>query len=125
MSDKSTGIVDQGLQKLSDSDKKIKRFADILDSLSSTEEKRKLLWKEIYENALIDRENAGMLFTDAWKSMIGGTQDHIALGTTMTKYIEGMRKANDQVLRLAELIEKAEERETKIDHDDVFEQIGD
>ena len=110
MSDKSTDVVDEGLKKLSESDKKIKRFADILDSLNSTEEKRKLLWKEIYENALIDRENAGMLFTDAWKSMIGGTQDHIALGTTMTKYIEGMRKANDQVLRLAELIEKAEEK---------------
>ena len=43
---------------------KLEKFSDILDELHSTEEKKKLLWKEIYENALTDRENAYNLFTD-------------------------------------------------------------
>ena len=43
---------------------KINKFSDLLDSLENTEDKKKLLWKEVYENALTDRENAGILLTD-------------------------------------------------------------
>ena len=102
---------------------KVDTFSDILDTLNSTEEKKKLLWKEIYENAVVDRENASMLFTDAWKHMQGGTTEHISLGTTMTKYLERMCKSNEQILRLAEMISKAEEKEAHIDSDDLFSQI--
>lgn len=104
--------------------KKVDSFAEILDQLNSTEEKKKVLWKEIYENALVDRENAGMLFTDAWTRMSGGTGEHATLGPTLTKYIERMCKSNEQILRLAELISKAEEKEAKIDPDDVFASIS-
>jgi len=116
------------IEKLVDSDgklkKKIEAFADILDELTSTEDKKKLLWKEIYENALIDRENAGMLFTDAWSKMSTGTSEHISLGTTLTKYLERMSKSNEQILRLAELIAKIEEQNTRVDPDDVFSSIS-
>lgn len=104
--------------------KKVDSFADILDQLNSTEEKKKVLWKEIYENALIDRENAGMLFTDAWTKMSGGTGEHATIGPTLTKYLERMCKSNEQILRLAELISKAEEKEAAIDPDDVFASIS-
>ncbi len=105
--------------------KKVETFSDILETLNATEEKKKLLWREIYENAIVDRENAAMLFTDAWKHMQGGTSEHISLGTTMTKYLERMCKSNEQILRLAELITKAEEKESRIDSDDLFAQIDD
>ena len=102
---------------------KVEAFSDILDTLSSTEEKKKLLWKEIYQNAVVDRENASMLFTDAWKNMQVGSSEHVSLGSTMSKYLERMCKSNEQILRLAELITKAEEQDTRIDSDDLFAQI--
>ncbi len=111
------------MDKLDSIKKKVDAFSDILDTLNSTEEKKKLLWKEIYQNAVVDRENASMLFTDAWKNMQGGTSEHVSLGSTMSKYLERMCKSNEQILRLAELITKAEEKETQIDSDDLFAQI--
>jgi len=114
-----TGAID----KLDNIKKKVDAFASILEELNSTQEKKKLLWKEIYENAVVDRENAAMLFTDAWKNMQGGTTEHVSLGSTMSKYLERMCKSNEQILRLAELITKAEEQETRIDSDDLFAQI--
>lgn len=111
------------MDKLDNIKKKVDAFSDILEGLNSTEEKKKLLWREIYENAVVDRENAAMLFTDAWKNMQGGTTEHVSLGSTMSKYLERMCKSNEQILRLAELITKAEEAETRIDSDDLFAQI--
>ena len=93
--------------------KKVDAFSEILDQLNSTEEKKKVLWKDIYHNALVDRENAGMLFTDAWSRMGTGSSEHATLGPTLTKYLERMCKSNEQILRLAELISKAEEKEAE------------
>ena len=116
--------IEKGLDSLDKTKKKIEAFSDLLDSLTSTEDKKKLLWKEIYENAVVDRENAAMLFTDAWKNMQGGTTEHVSLGSTMSKYLERMCKSNEQILRLAELIAKAEEESTRIDPDDIFSEIN-
>jgi len=121
----SNDILGDALTRADKTKAKLDKFSDILDHLHSTEEKRKLLWKEIYENALNDRESASMLFTDAWSQMKGGTIEHATVGPTMSKYLERMNKSNEQILRLAELITKAEEQEAKIDPDDIFSQIGD
>jgi len=104
--------------------KKVSEFAEMLDELSSTEEKKKLLWKQIYENALTDRENASMLFTDAWSRMSVGSSEHVALGSTLTKYLERMSKSNEQILRLAEIINKVQEQEAQIDSEDIFSKIS-
>lgn len=105
--------------------KKLEAFSDILDDLSTTEDKKKLLWKEVYENALVDRENAGMLFTDAWSRMGTGSTEHATLGATLTKYIERMSKSNEQILKLVELITKAEEQSARIEPEDIFTNISD
>ena len=102
---------------------KIEKFSDLLDSLESTEDKKKLLWKEIYENAVSDRDRAGTLFTEAYKTMGQSAADHASLGTVMSKYLERMCKSNDQILTLADLINKAEEKESKVDPDDLFGKI--
>lgn len=104
--------------------KKVSEFSEMLDELSSTEEKKKLLWKQIYENALTDRENASMLFTDAWSRMSVGSSEHVALGSTLTKYLERMSKSNEQILRLAEIINKVQEQEDQIDSEDIFSKIS-
>jgi len=102
---------------------RVKGFEDLLDSIENIEGKKKQLWKEIYENAFIDRMNAYMLFTDAYTNMQSGTASHVQLGSQLTKYIERMNKSNDQLLKLAELIAKEEEKSNKINPDDLFKEI--
>ena len=102
---------------------KIDQFGDILSTIDSLEDKKRHLWREIYENALVDRENAAMLFTSIHGEIVGSAQ-HSLLGQIATKYLERMCKSNDQILRLAELIDKAEQRNERIDPDDVFDKIS-
>lgn len=119
--------VDSLSKKLDKNEKKedsIKNFADILDSIDSLEDKKKMLWKEIYENALEDREKSKLLFNDAYISMSGGTNEHMNIGSIMAKYIERMSKSNDQILKLAELIAKEEEKSEAVSTDDIFSQIN-
>ena len=110
-------------EKIDKKNKKIENFGDILDSIERTEDKRKLLWREIYENALNDRENAKILFSDLMIQSQGNTANHTIFGPIMSKYLERMSKSNDQILRLAELIDKAESRSETINPDDIFNEI--
>ena len=106
--------------------KKIENFSSLLDSIKTSDSKIKTLWREVYENALKDRENANLMFTDAWSRMQSpGTADHLSIGSTVSKYLERMCKSNEQILRLAELISKVEEENAQIDSDSLFAQIGD
>jgi hypothetical protein len=65
-----------------------------------------------------------MLFTDAWSRMSVGSSEHVALGSTLTKYLERMSKSNEQILRLAEIINKVQEQEAQIDSEDIFSKIS-
>lgn len=115
------------LDKVDKNEKKensIKNFADILDNIDSLEDKKKMLWKEIYENALEDREKSKMLFNDAYISMQGGVNEHMNIGSIMSKYIERMSKSNDQILKLAELIAREEEKSEAISEDEIFGKIN-
>tara|TARA_A100001515_G_scaffold137046_2_gene129312 strand:- start:1463 stop:1828 length:366 start_codon:yes stop_codon:yes gene_type:complete len=114
--------IEKEIKKAKSKESKIEKFSDLLDSLSGTEDKKKMLWKEAYENALYDRENANILLTDLLLQVKGSVPLHTSLGSIMTKYLERMSKSNDQILRLAELIAKEEEVD-QISSDDIFKQI--
>ena len=103
---------------------KIKEFSELLDSLQSTEDKKKLLWKESYQNAVEDRETAGLLLTDLVVQCQGSQTNHLQFGVLMTKYLERMSKSNDQILKLVELIAKETEKSENISDDDIFNQIN-
>lgn len=114
-------------KKMDNIDKKenqIKNFSDILDNIDSLEDKKKMLWKETYENAIEDREKAKLLFNDAYISMQGGVNEHMNIGSIMSKYLERMSKSNDQILKLAELISKEEEKSAEVSVEDIFDQIN-
>ena len=119
-----TKSVNDLVKRNKDKQKKIKDFSEILDSLESTEDKKKVLWKEIYENALNDRESAHVLFTELLQQSQANAANHAIFGPIMAKYLERMSKSNDQILRLAEMITKSEEAQMKIDPNDVFDKIG-
>tara|TARA_Y100000310_G_scaffold62834_1_gene58112 strand:- start:8104 stop:8463 length:360 start_codon:yes stop_codon:yes gene_type:complete len=117
-----TKSIESLMDRLDKKEKKILKFSDLLDSLESTEERKKLLWKEIYENSLNDRESANILFTDLLIESKGNSAQHAIFGPIMSKYLERMCKSNDQILRLAELISKEEEK--AVDVDAIFDKIG-
>jgi hypothetical protein len=108
---------------IKEKEKKISSFSDLLDDLHKTEDKKKLLWKEAYQNSLDDRENAHILFVDLLKISIGNSTNHIQFGTLMSKYLERMSKSNDQILKLAELIAKEEEKIDSVPSNEIFDQI--
>ncbi len=123
MESKEVEKLSNKMDKNSSKEEQIKNFADILEGIDSLEDKKKMLWKEIYENALDDREKAKLLFNDAYISMQGGVNEHMNIGSIMSKYIERMSKSNDQILKLAELIAKEEEKSEQISDDDIFARI--
>jgi hypothetical protein len=104
---------------------KIKEFSDLLDSLENTEDKKKLLWKESYQNAIDDRESASILLNDLLVMIPGSSGNHSTHGGLATKYLERMSKCNDQILKLAELVSKEQEKESAVSPDDIFSSIGD
>tara|TARA_B100001093_G_scaffold485513_2_gene519992 strand:+ start:11191 stop:11526 length:336 start_codon:yes stop_codon:yes gene_type:complete len=104
---------------------KIKEFSDLLESLENTEDKKKLLWRESYQNAIEDRESASILLDDLLVTIPGNPTSHSTHGTLATKYLERMSKCNDQIIKLAELIAKEQERENTVSPDDIFKSIGD
>ena len=120
----STDKLLNAVEKNEKKEDQIKNFADILDNIDSLEDKKKMLWKEIYENSINDREKAKMLFNDAYMSMQGGVNEHMNIGAIMSKYLERMCRSNDQILKLAELIAKEEEKSEQISDDDIFSKIN-
>lgn len=115
--------IDKMLDKLKQNDKKVEQFSDILDSIESASDKKKMLWKEIYENAIVDRTNAHILFTDLYSNMGGSAADHATLGQTLTKYLERMSKSNEQLLALAKQIAESENSNVEMSEDEIFDRI--
>jgi uncharacterized protein Yka (UPF0111/DUF47 family) len=117
------GTLEKMLDKLQESEKKVNEFADVLDSIENTSDKKKMLWKQIYEHAIVDRTNAYMLFTNLYSQMGTSASDHATLGVTLTKYLERMSKSNEQLLNLAKLIAESESAAPQITEDDIFNKI--
>jgi len=115
--------VSNALQDFDELKKKVKDFSEVLQKLEHADAKKKILWKEIYENAITDRQNAHVLFVEAYTTMSQGTTEHATLGSTLSKYLERMNKANDQLLKLAEIMARSEDDFNKINADDLFDQI--
>ena len=106
-------------------EEKIKDFTELLDQIDNVNDKKKRLWKEIYENAVTDRQNAYVLFTTLVDIVENKSTEHAIHGRTLATYIEKMSKANDQIIRLAELVAKSEHKETEhIDPEEMFKKIG-
>lgn len=104
-------------------EEKIKDFSDLLTQIESLDDKKKQLWKEIYENAISDRQNSYVMFMRLVKIVQDKSTEHAVHGRTIATYIEKMSKSNDQLIKLAELIAKASSQSEEIDPDDMFERI--
>lgn len=117
---------DEGMVGMSDLDleEKVRDFSSLLDQIEGLSDKKKKLWKEIYENAIYDRQNAYTLFVKLVKIVEDKSTEHAVHGKSLSSYIEKMSKANDQLIRLAELISKAEKVNDEIDPEEMFKKIN-
>lgn len=100
-------------------------FSALLDTLSSLEDKKKLLWRQIYENAVSDRKNAYILFGDLYKDVHNNPNEHAIHGPILSKYMERMEKSNAQLIKLAEMIDDVAETEEEwmTDEDAMYDRI--
>ena len=102
---------------------KLKNFDRLLDEIENLTEKKKQLWKEIYENAIRDRQNAYITLSQLLKISRDKSTELATHGRTIALMLERMSKSNDQLIRLAELIAKAESPKDAMSADDVFDRI--
>lgn len=105
-------------------EEKVRDFSTLLDQIEGLSDKKKKLWKEIYENAIYDRQNAYSLFAKLVKIVDDKSTEHAVHGKSLASYIEKMSKANDQLIRLAELVSKAEKTNDEIDPEEMFKKIS-
>ena len=66
-----------------------------------------------------------MLVTNLWKEITADPEKHALYGMTITKYLERKSKSNDQLVKLAELMQKSGEgvEDEDLDLDDVYSKI--
>jgi hypothetical protein len=100
-----------GQELIKKTDKELDTFVSLLDSIVSMDERLKLLWRQIYENALVDRRNAYMIWADLYLAVHGNPEQHVIHGDHLAKYMERMEKANNQLLKLAELVGRAKDKQ--------------
>ena len=95
------------------------------ESSSNDPKSKEEIWTEIYKNAFQDREKSIMLVTNLWKEITADPEKHALYGSTMTKYLERMAKSNDQLVKLAELMQKSDTvvEDEDIDLDDVYSKM--
>jgi hypothetical protein len=98
-------------------------FSALLDTLSTVEAKKKALWKQIYENAVTDRKNAYLLFGNLYMQVKDDADKHGLHGMVLAKYLERMEKANNQLIKLAELVEEVDADEAEVSDEDIYDKI--
>jgi hypothetical protein len=98
-------------------------FEEILVNATDIDDRTKSLWVQIYNNACNDRERVAILYNDIFSEVKGNNQGHAVYGPLVTKYLEKMAKANDQLLKLSELIASYRKAEGTIDPDDLLDEI--
>ncbi len=118
--DTETGIIGASERAV---EERVRDFSELLKGIKSLDEKKQQLWKEIYENAIIDRQNSYAMFTKLVRISKDQSTEHAIHGKSIATYISGMSKANDQLIKLAELIAKAQENDDNINPDEMFDKI--
>lgn len=111
------------LTNIKEKEKKLKTFEDLLNDIKDLDTRKKILWLDIYSNAIDDREKASILFTDTFQQTCGNVANHNILGPVIAKYLERMSRANDQLLKLAELVANEVYVEPE-DENSLYDKIG-
>jgi hypothetical protein len=111
-------------------DVRSKDFGALLDKIDNLDDNKKRLWREIYQNSLTDRHNAYVLFRQLVNLCsktpvgLGRSAEYATHSAAIAKFLDQMRRANEQLIKLAALIAQAEKNSDAIDPDSVFDMIA-
>ena len=104
----------------------LKQFDELLSSIDSAGTKEKILWRQIYENSISDRANANLCFLDIYPFLRNDLEHHMQVGMQAVQYLTRMEKSNEQLIKLATIIQKSlenQKEEESIDQDALFAEI--
>lgn len=108
--------------------RKFESFAKLLDDIDGLDDNRKRLFKEVYENAVSDRDRAVKLFDDLSQHIdtdkTNKDASHTLHGQTLVRYLERMHRSTEQLLRLSELIAESLVKKDADDFANAFDQIS-
>lgn len=102
---------------------KVKDFGELLKTIENMDDKKRRLWAEIYENSISDRQHAYVMFTTLVRIAQQNSSEHAVHAKSINSFIERMQRANEQLIKLAELIAKASHGDDVFDPDDMFAKI--
>jgi hypothetical protein len=85
----------------------VAEFCNTLETIGPKHEKKKHLWKQIYENAVIQRRNAYIMFNNLYLEVHSNPDQHAIHGQTLVKYLDKIEKSNDQLIKLSEIMNEA------------------
>lgn len=88
-------------------EKQTREFQELLVELSNVDIKLKVIWTQIYNNALFDRKNAYIAFIDLYAKVHSNEDKHALHAQNIVKYLERMEKANEQLIKVAKLVQEA------------------
>lgn len=108
-----------------DQSKRIDEFKNMLEKITSINDKKKFLWLDIYKNSAKEREMAYSLFMEAYSSTnLGNEISHSQVGPVLVKYLERASKANDQLIKLATMIEESQEKAKGDEEKNILDQLS-
>jgi len=105
-------------------EEKMRDFSELLNNIETLDDKKKKLWAQIYENAIADRHNAFIMFKELVTLVTGKSSEHAIHGRSLAAMLERMNKANDQLIKLAELVARAENTGGGIDTEELYKQLN-
>lgn len=111
-----------------DRQKRLESFDYLLDSIISISSKEKTLWKEIYDNAISDRERAVFVYTKVIMELstqkpADVLQQYNFSAKILSDLLTRMEKSNAQLIKLGEMIQEAKQSELETDHSELLEEF--
>ena len=102
---------------------KLQSFEDLLKQISSVDEKKRSLWLQIYQNAIEDRQCAHANYLVLLTISEQKSCEWAVHGRNLGVFLERMSKANDQLLKLADLVSREIDREKEVSPSEIFNRI--
>jgi hypothetical protein len=107
-----------------DIEEKVKNFNELVQDVADLDPKLRLLWSEIYQNAVADRRYSRLLYEDLLPKLLSATENHGLYGDKIKMYLERMSKANDQLLLLVKYIAEHVVSDSVVNTKDLYSQFN-
>ena len=98
-------------------------FDKLLSEIGGVDARLRHLWLEAYTNAMSDRLLAYIAYTDLLPKILANRDNHGLFGDKLTKYMERMSRANDQLISLSKQIAEASVVSSNVDPDTIYSQM--